>query len=136
MLCADLKFTIDRFAEMVEGCCEVKDVRGDEFYSIELSLGGGVFFCLDLDPEGTPLMFFLFRLQSIKTEVEIQAINEALDSKFEGSIGKVVQVRDCEFVYFSVVERDGLCADSLMVVLAEMNVGRKNIMTYFDNATL
>jgi hypothetical protein len=44
MLCADLKFTIDRFAEMVEGCCEVKDVRGDEFYSIELSLGGGVFF--------------------------------------------------------------------------------------------
>jgi hypothetical protein len=94
------------------------------------------FFCLDLDPEGTPLMFFLFRLQSIKTEVEIQAINEALDSKFEGSIGKVVQVRDCEFVYFSVVERDGLCADSLMVVLAEMNVGRKNIMTYFDNATL
>jgi hypothetical protein len=129
----DVKFTIDRFAQLVGEHYEIDNVRGEECYSIEFSLDGGGFFCIDLNPMEAPIMLFLFHLQGVNTEKEIQVINEVLDSLWDGSNGKVVQVRDREIAYFNMVGKEELCAESLLASLIKMMGGRKNILPYLGS---
>ncbi|SDO36805.1 hypothetical protein SAMN04490202_0681 [Pseudomonas reinekei] len=73
-------------------------------------------------------MMFLFRLPVVKTEMELQIINEALDPQWGDLVGSVVEVRERDLAYFSMVESTSLCAESLMANLIKMISGRKKII--------
>jgi hypothetical protein len=127
-LTMSVKFIIDQFVEKIEERFGTRNLRGDECCSVELSLEDGNFFCLDFDAMGTALMMFLFRLPVVKTEMELQIINEALDPQWGDLVGSVVEVRERDLAYFSMVESTSLCAESLMANLIKMISGRKKII--------
>lgn len=136
VLNADVRFIINRFVAGLEDRYDVNNVLGNEFNSVELDLGGGKFFCLNLEGDESAVMLFLFRLPVVITETELQVINGVLDAQWDGSIGSVRQMENRELIYFSVIEREGLYADSLLVLLERMLVVKKRLMTCVDNIVL